>query len=85
MGKASKFMATDRYYGKTCQLGLAGEDAHTVLRQFNLGSTKGARKRGTRQASKSCRNVNDAGRTLEVVLESVPRTQSNLGLTKGDQ
>jgi hypothetical protein len=63
MGKASKFMATDRYYGRTCQLGLAGEDAHTVLRQFNLGSTKGARKRGTRQASKSCRKVNDAGRS----------------------
>jgi hypothetical protein len=64
MGKASKFMATDRYYGKTCQLGLAGEDAHTVLRQLNLGSTKGARKeRGTRQASKSCRKVNDAGRS----------------------
>jgi hypothetical protein len=50
MVKASKFMATDRYYGRTCQLGLAGEDAHTVLRQFNLGSTKGARMRGTRQA-----------------------------------
>ena len=65
MVKASKFMATDRYYGRTCQLGLAGEDAHTVLRQFNLGSrTKGARKRGTQQALKSCRKVdNDAGRS----------------------
>jgi hypothetical protein len=63
MGKASKFMAIDRYYGRTCQLGLAGEDAHTVLRQFNLGSKKGARKRGTRQAYILCRKVNDAGRS----------------------